>query len=188
MGSRDDAVLSKLKATTQEGVLQFRPHFSKDQRRSPSESSMPGRIRTIGAQVVGIMLGPRIFTHLYKGAYPHIFFLGRGRTQISRIVSLFYQTRQGRHLFVRDGVKPQNLSHDDTHHVRHPPRLATGLIATRRMALCLSPLPLYHVVHIIHAVRRWWCRQKVTSVGLVMQCHVDCVNNLCPCPWHDSEH
>ena len=41
MGSRNDAVLSKLEATTQDGVLQFRPHFSKDQRRSPAESSMP---------------------------------------------------------------------------------------------------------------------------------------------------
>ena len=133
---------------------------------------MSGGIAAIGAQVLCVILCPRVFTHLDKRARPHIQGLGSCCTLVASVVSAFQEPSQCGSLLCADGVQTQTLRHDRFHNIWFPGRLHISLATTWCVTLRLTPLPLYHIVEKVHAGSVWRSRQVITGIGHLVRLYI----------------
>ena len=80
---------------------------------------------------------------------------------------------QGWRLLIVDAVQAESLSHHAAHGIGIPQRLTAGLLASRRLALRLSPLELHQVVHELHTPDAGWLGQKVAAIRHVVNPHIN---------------
>ena len=164
MGSRDDSILAKLETAAQNGVLQFGPHLGKAQCRTPSQRGMTRGIAAVGTQEICVVLGPCILAHLDEGTRSHIQFLGGCCTAVAGVVGALQEVCQCRGLFGTYSVQPEALRHDRFHDILLPWRLSVSLLTARCVTLCLTPLPLNHVIDKVHTGSVGRCRQEVACI------------------------